>query len=652
MLLLLAVWLTATGHIMLHGFPLEVLEGLARGRGLIRPADAPPVDGLALLGRLPGDSVAWAGWATAGINSLAALLLYLSCRRSWANPISPVLALAAAFFGPVTMWASSTTPGDSLLHLGLALALIALMAGAVPLLAGLVLAVAVLAPSQALALFLALAYLGYRRQTAYGLALPTAAVFGVGCLLIPMAAGYRMEPGLGGWQLWSALPLALALIPSELRAARGGIYLSLLLGSALTGSAELASVLALGDLAFVALQACRPTFDSETAAGPAAERTLPGEPLEGGRALRLSAVSLGGAVATVILVAVALPGERYLNSSVLIAAHKKDVPLSQLFRIFSLDQHARGFVQEPWRARAPIAGLSAADCEQALGLGEERLPDGICPLTLDGLAERRDIALLYSLISNQRLVGWDNPASLAPPLLLSKLQGRNLLSQGPTVILRQDGAARIAPAPEPPRNPAPLDFRHLMPVPYLPQTVSKEPGAGYRWVSAEQSYEVSFPKERAVVLVSEQEDEVRLASLRKGGARRHLEVAPTRWLLAGLPSQTALPSRSLVPVSLTLSNQGEGPLSSRMIASWRFEVRGGESWNSFLQENPKEFLLFPGETTDLDFQLSTPEGEGVFEVRAVALTVEGKELEVPLAGSSQIRTWRRTPAVGTWVEEP
>ncbi len=651
-LLVVAVWLTGTGHILLHGVPLEVLEGLARGQGLVPPPERPPTfDGLALLGRLPGDSVAWASGLTSTLNCLAAVLLYLACRRSWQNPISPVLAVGAAFFGATTMWVESLTPADSLLHLWLCLGLAALMAGAVPLMACLVLAVATFAPGEALSLYLALAYLGYRRQAAYGLTIPTVAVFGVGCLMIPMAGGYRMEPGLGGWYLWSLLPLALAFIPSQLREARQGIYLSLLLGSALTGCGELASILALGDLAFVALQACRSTTETEQGEAPV-EPAEPVGPAEPTGALRLSAVSLGGLFATLILVAVVLPGERYLNSTVLIAAHKKKVPVPQLFRVLSLDQHARRFAQDPWRARAPVAGLSAADCELALRLADEGAPSGICPLTLDGWAERRDIALVYSLLSRQKLVGWDNPGSLAPPLLLSKLQGKNLLSRGPAVILRQGDSAQIAPPPTAPRSPAPLDFRHLMAVPYLPQTVSKTPGAGYFWVSAGQSYEVSFPNDRAVVMVSDHEGEVRLASLKAGGARRHLEVAPTEWILAGLPSQTSLPSRSLVPITLTLSNQGQGPLSSRMIAGWRFEIVGGESWNSFGQENPKEFLLFPGEATDLEFQLSTPEGEGVFPVRAVALTVEGKELEVPLAGPSRIRTWRRTPPVGTWVEEP
>lgn len=655
-LLVAAVWLTGTGHTLLHGFPLDVLEAVARGRGLLPLLEKPPLlDGTALLGRLPGDSLAWAGWATTGLNGLSAVLLYLTCRRSWGNPISPVLATGAAFFGARTMWVQSLTPTDSVMHLLLTLALAALMAGAVPLLAGVVLAVAVLAPEQGLALYLALAYLAYRRQNAYGLALPTVALFGVGCLLIPLADGYRMQPGLDGWYLWSLLPLALAIIPSELRSARGGIYLSLLLGSLLTGSPELASLLALGDLAFVALEACRPAskiddVDADKGETESAEAD-PADPLHPG-GVRLPALTLGGLLASVILVVVILPGERFLNSKVLIQSHKVDVPILELFKVFSLDEHARRFAEQPWRSRVPIPGLTAADCELALSLADTGAPSGLCPLTLDGTAERRDIALVYSLLSGQRLVGWDDPRSLAPPLLLSKFQGKNLISDGPTVVMRRNGSADVASRALAPKKPAPLDFRHLMATPYLPQTVSHEPGAGYRWISGGQSYEVSFPDSRAEVMVSDHQGEVRLASLVKEGARRHLEVAPTNWVMAGLPSYRAVPSRSLIPLTLTLSNQGEGPLSSRMLAGWRFELTGGEDWNSFRQENPKPFLLFPGESTNLDFQLSTPEGEGLYQVRAIALTVEGKEVEVPLAGPSQIRTWRRMPAVGTWVEEP
>lgn len=630
-LLLLAVWLTASGHVLLWGFPLRVFEVLAKARGLVPPDGSSVVGLTGLLGRLPGDAVAWATTATVGLNTAAALCLLVAGYKAWKNPISPVLAVGAAFFGAKTMWVKSLTPHDSLLHLLLALSLVALIAGTVPLLAGLVLCTAVVAPEQGVMVYLALAYLCYRRQPAYGLLVPTLALFGVGCLLIPLSGAYRLQPGLQGWQLWTLLPLVLAFYPSSVRQARGGIYLSLLLGSGLTGTAELASALAVADLAFVAFSACAVGASS------------------GGEGLRVPSGLLVSLVATVCLVSLVLPGERYLNREVLIRSHHARVPLPRLFTLLSLSEHAKRFAEQPWRANVPFPRLGSADCEVALDLSKRDLPEGFCPVTLGSLEESRELALVYALIANKRLGGWDNPRQLCAPVLLCKLRGKSFLHQGPQLVLRKDGTAKLVEAVPLAAVPTPLDLRSLMTVAYHPQRIGAKGGA-YRWTGAGQSYELSFPDDPTEVLLSDRPGEYHIASLAQTGAQRQLDVPELRWAVSEVEGAVALPSRSLVPMTMRLKNLGRGPISSEMVASWRFAALG--SGEPFEQKTDSTFILFPGESMLLTLRLATPEGEGRLRLELEAVTPEGKVLPVPIKEAVEILTWRRMPPVGTWVEEP
>lgn len=630
LVLTLAIWLCASGPVWLYGLPLSLLEGLAQSRELL--ASQTPPTGLSLAA-LPGDIVAWTAGATVLLNLSAAIVLLLGGAWSWRNPISCVLALGTAFFAANSMWVVTSSPRQSLIHLALALALAALVRGAVPLLAGWVLVLGALSPEQGLMMYPALAYLAYRRQAAYGLLVPTLAVFGVGCLLVPIAGDYRLHPGLGGWHLLTLVPLAFCLLPGQIRAARGGIYAALLVGSALTETAELAGVLAVGDAAFVALGKVRE---------PSGERVA--------RGFQLSGSALLGVGATLLLFWTVLPGERYLNRQILIPAQKADVPLPRLFAFFSLEGHARSFAQEAWRKNAPFPELSAADYQLALELAEQPLGSEICPITPDGQAESRRVALVYALLSRHPLGGWDDAEHLAAPLLLCKLRGKSFLSKGPAVILRQAGLARLGERPSSVTPPAPLDFRSLMTLAHRVQQVSQQPGAAYRWSSSGQTYELSFVDQPAEVVFSARPGEYHISSV--AGAARKFEVPPIAWELSGLPQSETLPSRSLVPLKLSLKNTGNGPISSDLIASWRIETTRGASFSHFRQPGPAQLILFPGETVQLALQLATPEPEGLYRVRAVAVTPEGKELAIPFAGPSTIRTWRRLPPVGTWLEEP
>ncbi len=633
LLLGLAIWLSATGALILRGSPLPLLESLAQARGLV--VTSPQSWGVALLARLPGDLLAWTAMVTVVANLLGALALYLAGRWTWKNPVSPVLAVGVAYFAEKTLWLAAVYPEESLTHLVMSLALASLLAGAVPLLGLFVLALALLSPAQAIMFLPTLVYLGYRRQPAYGLILPSVVLLGVGGLLIPLSGDYRLQPSLFGWSWLTFVPLVLAFWPESVRQARAGIYLTLLLGSLLTGQAELASVLALGDLAFVGLAWLEQ---------PPSESRLPG--------LALRASWLFGALATLLFIAAVLPGERHLNRRVLIPAQKARVPFSELWRFFSLDRHARRAAQDSWRATVPFPEMTPRDLEVALELPEASRTQGICPLTFDSPVESRRVALLYALVSGRPLRGWDSSRHLAGPLLLSKLRGKNLLSDGPVVILRRADSVQVgAPAPKLEGVPSELDLRRVTLLPYRPQAVSVKPGAGYRWISAGGELEVAFHDTPAEVLLSAEPGEIRIVSSHPSHAVRHLEVPNFSATLSGLPEES-LPSRSLVPLRLRLKNTGELAFSSEMLAHWRLESVGVESFGPFTQRPGKDYILFPGESTVLEVELATPETEGLLWLKAFILAPDGEEFQLKVEQSEPLRTWLRTPPVGTWVEEP
>ncbi len=631
-LLALAIWLSASGGIVLRGFSAEVLTYLAQGRGLLHIADE---EWKALpLHYLSGDLLAWTSALTVLTNLLGAVAIYAAGLSTWKNPISPTLAVGVAYFAETTMWVKTATPLESLTHLLLGLAIAALISGAVPLLSLFILTLAMLDPAQAVMLLPVLAYLSYRRQTAYGLVVPALALLGVGCLLIPIGGNYRLEPSLAGYSLLTVAPLLLLALPGSIRQARAGIYLSLLIGSALTGRAELASLFALADLAFTGLKALEEPGSTEEVSSVRVRGSL--------------AVTL---LSTFALVWAVLPGEQFLNRQILIPAQKAKVPFGELWGFFSLDRHARLAAQDGWRAKAPFPEMTAADFEKALELSQQTLPQGIAPLTPGQLEESLQVGLLYALVSNQPLRGWDRHRHLAGPLLLSKLRKKNLLSQGPLVLFRESGTVREMEPARKPSTLAELDLRRIIILPYRPQEVSSKPGAGYRWVSSAGEFEVSFTDTPAEVFFSAEPGEVRIISLHPSHATRHIEVAPFQASLSELPKET-LPSRSLVPLRLRLKNTGEVAIGSEMLSSWNLRTVEDESFGAFSQHPTKEYLLYPGESTTVDFDLATPEAEGLYHLAADVRTPDGSTLEVTVDQSSPIRTWRRTPPVGTWVEEP
>lgn len=633
LLLFLVVWLSASGALVLRGFSPDVLRYLAQGAGLLAPLDKSwePLP----LHRLPGDLLCWTSGLTILSNLLGAAAIYAAGAWTWKNPISPTLAVGVAYFAEKTMWLKTTTPGESLTHLLLALAFSSLICGAVPLLSLFILALALLDPAQAVMLLPALAYLSYRRQTAYGLVVPALALLGVGCLLIPIGGNYRLEPSLTSWSALTLLVLFATALPGPIRQARAGLYLTLLLGSGLTGTNELASILLLGDLAFTGLKALESESPAEVSSGLV---RIPGA----------FAVTL---LSTIVLVWAVLPGEQYLNRQVLIPAQKSKVPFGELWRFFSLDRHARLAAQDSWRTKAPFPEMTAADYETALELSQKTLPQGICPVTPGQLEENIRIGLLYALVSQRSLRGWDHHRHLAGPLLLCKIREKNLLSDGPLVLFRKPERVEIMVPAKKPETPAELDLRRILVLPYRTQTVSLKSGAGYRWSSSSGELEVAFTDGPAEVIFSAEPGPIRILSIHPSQAVRQLEVAPFQATLSEVPRET-LPSRSLVPLRLRLKNTGDVAIGSEMLSGWNLRADTEESFGTFTQHPTKEYLLFPGESTTLDFDLATPENEGLFRLAASAQTPDGETLELQIDQEFPIRTWRRTPPVGTWVEEP
>ena len=98
--------------------------------------------------------------------------------------------------------------------------------------------------------------------------------------------------------------------------------------------------------------------------------------------------------------------------------------------------------------------------------------------------------------------------------------------------------------------------------------------------------------------------------------------------------------------------QGQSPVSSREIENLNIKVTEGESFTPFRQSFAKSFVLFPKESIGIEVQLATPEPEGRFQLKASIRGIDQRNRVVRIFEQPEIRTWRRLPPVGTWVEEP
>ncbi len=650
LLLLVAIWVCAAARVTVQGLPLGVLERLARGQGLLTDPMTPWLDPLSWLARLPGDSLRWAAvfMAVGGLG--AALLIGLVAQNIWKNAMSSVLMIGLLFFGSNTMWALSTSPIDSLEVLFLACSVAAIISGSVPTLGGCILATTAVSPATGLALYPVLAYLCYKREKAYGMIVSSATLFGVGCLLIPIAGTFRWEPSCSGLTLFSILPIGLILFGRKHFFERTGTYVSLIFGALLSGSAELATPIALADLAHYALTSASMTEQEESLSGGNDEKTW-----------SVSLPVLASVLATVLLTLGVLKGEQSLNRQILIPAQKAKLPLSELFGFFSLSQHSERFTEESWRASIPFPELKQSDLEAAQELHAQN-SSGFTVLTLASESEPRRLSLLYALLAKRPLQGWDDPEHLAGPLLLCKLRGQNFLSSGPEVLFRgADGSISRPQRPTykpKPNDQAALELGGALAVPYRIQTINRNPGASYRWHSGTEEYVLSFNDQAAEMILTDRVGKVTISSVQDPKNQRVVEIFPLRLELAGFYSDSVWPSRSLVPLRLVLANRGQSPVTSELISNVLVKTSGAESFSPFVQKISKRFILFPEESIQLSLQLATPEPEGMYEVQVFIRTPAGEEFRIPLLGTNEFRTRRRLPpspsepASPQAVEEP
>ena len=627
----LAVWLYATGQIYLYGFGPQVMEHLAQAAGLV-PSDVYPRL-YYFFTVLPLDS-ALAASLFQSLLALAAFTgLWFTLRSVWDNPVSPTLTCGLLFFGSMTNWFRIDSPETALTLLFKAGAVATLVAGKVPLLAGCVLVLGYSDPAFGIAMYLALAYLAYLRQKSYGNFVSVLAVVGTGSLLAVLVGRYTLLPSTGGLSLWCLIPLLSLLLMKELRRERAGIYLILLLGSFITGSPEVASAICLGDLALLGLQLKGETGETNEATGN----------------LTLSVRTITQALALIVLVLGVLQGEQRLNRYILVPSQKKKVPLARLFLPFSLAQHGQS-LEQPWRGKTPFPGLSQN------GLDLLKKDDGpFRVLTPDEPYEDRSLALAYALLTKRPLRGWISPAALSGTSLTCRHLKQNVLLEDDQILFRENGTERLASGPQPPKNleelPA-LELDTVWSLPIRHQYVSEKAGTGYILKTLKTTERLFFPDSRAVVTFAAAPEIYRIGSLKDKKKYRDFRINSIALKLLPPNLELPVPSRSLVPLTFGLTNQGENPITSEGLESITLSLGAGSDFRAPTQSFPKKFVLFPGETIRLPLNLATPTAEGTFRLQASMTTVRGQTFPVPIAGDGLITTWRRLAPTGNWVEEP
>jgi hypothetical protein len=633
LLLCVALWLISTGRVYFDGLPASVLDGLVGAKNLI-PADN--VDILySLLASTPKDITFSASLLQAVCLLAAMLVAWLSLAKVWANPVSPTLTTGLLFFGGSTLWLSAETPGQAVAVLFKAVAVACIVAGKVPLLCGAVLAVGYADPPLGIALYLSLVYLAFHRSQSYGNLVTSASIVGTGALLAVMIGDFTLRPSLQGLSVWCLWPLLGLAFSRELRDARKGLYLTLLGASALTGSAELASALCLGDLALIGLRSSK-------------SQAEPTSPQHG---VRVSVPVMVQLLALAVLMAAVLPGEQYLNRRILIPSQEKRIPLTQLLIPFSLEHHAERLAHESWRRESPYPEMRPKELTL---LKQLQAPFRV--ITLDATSENRQLSLLYALLSQQELKGWATPRHLSTSSLVCREVRKNVLVGPQKILFRFDSssAAKTEDLPRLESGPTlPTDLqglptlvlKNLWNLPFRVQSVSDKPGTGYELKTSSAIETLFFPTEPAKLVLSAAPMDYHISSLTNPEIKRELSVTALNLTLTAPNLDEVLPSRTLVPLTFKISNLGEMPISTREIQSVTLTVKDGASSQPYEQQFPEEFVLFPKEGLSLPLYLATPANEGLFQIEASFQTLDGEMRPLPILGDTSFRT-------GSRLEEP
>jgi len=628
-LFVLSLWVTGVGRVYVQGIPSTSLEGIAEAVGLV------PGGSLNLYRTftwLPGDPVFHLSLGYALLAVLSFLFLWLTLYRVWDNYASPTLTCGMLFFGQSYLWIGGEGPGSALLTAFKAAAVGCIVSAKVPLLCGAVLGLSALEPSFGVACFLVLCYLSYKRLSSYGAFVAFTAVMGSALLMVVLIGDFVLRPSLQGLSGWTLIPLITLWRWPEIRESRKELYGVLLAASVLTGSPELATPICLGDL-----MVCGFRWKGKEDKSEAEGRELP-------------LYSTQQATALLLLILIVLPGEQYLNRNILIGAQKKDIPLSQLLIPFSLHRHARLLDEQEWRQESPIAGLHSEEIALARsGVGPFRV------LTPASARENREVALSYALLAHRPLRGWADREVLSTSSMVCRTLEDNVLVDAEPILFRRGSDSRVVASRPPIENISklpPLDIRAVWSIPFETQLVSELPGAAYQLKTRTTTEVLSFPKSRAILVLSPAQEVYQIASLRDPENNRELKVGEIQLALLAPQLDEVKPSRSLIPIDFKLYNRGLSPVSTEEIDSVTLTVKKGASFEPFKQEVPVPFVLFPMEGIEVTLHLATPEGEGTYELEAHLTTIDGRRTSLDLVESAEVSTWRRLPPVGTWVEEP
>ncbi len=652
-LLVTATWVFQTGRSLVEPLRLDLLETLARSRNLTTssPPSAPNLE--ATLGRwlsmLPGDPLFWTGLFGAILSTTAVVLMLVGLTKCWKGVVPATLTAGYLAYSGAVGWSRTELLPEFLALPVLALGLLAAVNKRLLVLAGAAWVLALIQPAWALCLLIVLTALAWhldatQEQAPRCLGLSTLTTL----LALPWLTKVTIEPSLGVLNAWSLLSAIWLFAPKRTGDSWPRILVaSLLLGSMLTNSAEWGSALMLGYL----WQQFEPQWDGV----PRDENLPPGV----SRWMRFSLGRLWAWAALAVFVLSVLPGEQRLNRQVLIPAQKAKLGFEQLLWPFSLEQHLVKFEQQAWRKNVPFPQLSEADVAIIRELSQAP-SSKFAVLTVDHLGEDRTLSLVYALASQKNLVGWVEGQVLSGPMLVCKRRQENILAGGPTLVFRDGPKSELQEAPpEPslnqPEQFASVDFQRILATPIRKQSLGpsdqdEERPRGYRWFDARDHFNVVFPSSEGEVILPDWPGSYRLVSLADPNQVREFKLFPEKLELSLMLDSTLLPSRSVVPMTVVLGNEGLNPITAEQWKGFRLETDQSLTFSSFWEPLGEDFILFPGEEIHLEMTLITPEPEGLFGLQAWGLSVTGRKVSLELESSERIRTWRRLPPVGTWVE--
>jgi hypothetical protein len=364
--------------------------------------------------------------------------------------------------------------------------------------------------------------------------------------------------------------------------------------------------------------------------------------LKPGLALRVPRrLLIGGLTVLAMWLAIA-PGEEVFNDRILIYSQKQKAKLNELLLPHSLASWAA------WRG--PALGLDPADLVAAQILS-----------TLDGPAvylsgepeERVEVAALVSALAGGRpLAGWyagKDGSALLPAAAAVASSGRvEHLAETPArwLVRRGQSPLSVKPMPSASGSAGGNGRRHRT-----------ERWGRLHWFEEVPRYEVlrdgkPFGRDFSVVASQHGSVPFLLPDLTghylvkwPGSAGQEFSVPNSLPVEAVLHTNADVPSRSLLPVTLTLTNRDEVPLGLSDLRGGRLNLRSlaGKPDSPAPVSPLAGFILEPKQSRDLTLHLRTPSNPDVLELSLDLLDDRGKAHPVPFSGPRVLRSWNRRP---------